>query len=187
MINKPVYFADRTAICRKSPSKPLKILARKGLIQGCVLYYGRGKDFPGVDLIREVVGNNYVDFDPADQNVVEIPTHYHWHSRFDTVLSIYVLNVLDPGKRCEAISDVWNFLKTGGTAYFAVRGKGDSAFKSANKKWTPKWDGFITGIHTFQKFYSVEEFTAELKPFFKTVELIHGTASSSELLIRAIK
>lgn len=187
MINKPVYFSGRTAIVRKAPAKPLQTLAKMGLIKGWTLYLGRGKDYPGVDLIKSIVGNNQtVDYDPYHPPLVSIADKPLAHGIFDTVLSIYTLNVIGKKERTKAIEDIYWYLNQGGNALIAVRGRGDYGYKKS-KDWKVYGDGFITSRGTFQKFYTPTILINELKPHFKTVELIHGTSHSAEILVKATK
>jgi diadenosine tetraphosphate (Ap4A) HIT family hydrolase len=101
-----------TAIQRTSLSFPARILLGENVIQGEVLDYGCGigKD---VELLQKK-GFKVDGFDP----------HYfpkHPEYKYDTILCIYVLNVLLPHEQRDVLMNVSNLLKNGGKAYFAVR------------------------------------------------------------------
>jgi hypothetical protein len=177
-----VYYSERTAIVRKFPSKPIQILAKLGLIVGDTLYHGRGKDFPGLQLIKDAVPNNKVlDYEPSDMEFL-------WMSQcptMDTILSIYVLNVIDSEARNCALAQIFKVMKPKKSwAYFAVRGQ-DIEYRKAKSKWTPYKDGYISPHKTFQKFYTVGELKADLSKWFHTVEIIQGTDKSSMIIARA--
>ncbi len=101
-----------TAKKRDKISFPTRLLVEKQLIKGEVLDFGCGfgKD---VDALKstnvEIRG-----YDPFYFN--EYPTE-----QFDTIICIYVLNVLLPQNQAEVIFQISNLLKPGGIAYFAVR------------------------------------------------------------------
>jgi len=164
---------------------PVRLLSERNLIDGCTLYHGRGKDYEGENLIKTIVGNNYVGYDPADSPTRAFE-HIH-NSSFKTVLSIYVLNVLDPGARAKVIGEVWSYLRADGVAYFAVRSVGDRALKKSQHKWTKRWDGYLTGACTFQKFYTVKEIKRELSATFNNVKVIHGGDSSASIILSATR
>ena len=101
-----------TAKEREGPSFPLKHLLREGLIRGRVLDFGCGFGADVRHLRRR--GFDVTGFDP--HHAPEKPA-----GRFDTVLCLYVLNVLLPDEQAEVLMDVSERLAPGGTAYFAVR------------------------------------------------------------------
>ena len=183
MISKPIYFSERTAIARKFPAKPIQELAKLGYIKGLTLYHGRGKDFPGLELIKSIVGNNQtLEYEPSDIT----PTFMSQCPKVDTILSIYVLNVIDPHDRAVAYREIWDALKVGGCVYFAVRGQ-DSAYSKAAKTWTRHMDGFISSYSTFQKFYSTTELLGELNKHFHSAEIVSGTDKSSMIIAKATR
>lgn len=101
-----------TAIHRNKLSAPVAWLLKKNKIQGRILDYGcgHGKD-------ARLLGQQ--------GHIVEIYDPYYAPSlpqeQFDTILCIYVLNVLEPEPRLAAYKNVIARLKQGGHAYFAVR------------------------------------------------------------------
>jgi diadenosine tetraphosphate (Ap4A) HIT family hydrolase len=97
---------------RTQPSYPVRYLHNAGLLLGSVLDFGCGL---GVDVkfLRDL-GVNITGYDPY--YAPEIP-----EGGFDTVLCIYVLNVLLPEEQMHVLMAVSELLKPGGRAYFAVR------------------------------------------------------------------
>ncbi|GAB1370198.1 hypothetical protein MASR1M45_02570 [Candidatus Kapaibacterium sp.] len=93
-------------------SFPSRILMEKGLLNGNILDYGcgYGKD---VELLKEK-GLNIIGYDP-----------YYFpikiENKFDTILCLYVLNVLQPEEQSQVLMDVAHLLKPTGKAFFAVR------------------------------------------------------------------
>jgi diadenosine tetraphosphate (Ap4A) HIT family hydrolase len=101
-----------TAKERETISFPAKYLMRKGLINGEVLDFGcgLGKD---VEVLKEK-GFQVEGYDP----------HYfpkYPSKKYDTVLCIYVLNVLLPKEQSQVMMNISELLKPTGTAYFVVR------------------------------------------------------------------
>jgi len=94
----------KTAMKRKEAPAPLQLLQEKGLLKGRCLDYGCGKG-PWLDMDG---------FDP------------HWKPErpkglYDTITCIYVLNVVDNTTENNIVVDIFDHLKPGGIAYFAVR------------------------------------------------------------------
>ena len=103
----------RTAIHRKKPSAPFMYLYQQGLIKGQVLDYGCGL---GRDLTFMLsAGIQAKGFDPY-----YLPNKLD-KEIFDTIVCIYVLNVLPVADRMEVMSNIRQALKYGGHAYIAVR------------------------------------------------------------------
>ena len=101
-----------TAKERDKISFPSQILWERKLLQGEVLDFGcgLGKD---VESLSDK-GVNIMGYDPYYNNT--FPSQ-----KFDTIICIYVLNVLLPQEQTKVIYQVSNSLKVGGRAYFAVR------------------------------------------------------------------
>ena len=101
-----------TAKERDKISFPSQILWERKLLQGNVLDFGcgLGKD---VESLKDK-GVNILGYDPYYNNIYPI-------QKFDTIICIYVLNVLLPQEQTRVIYQVSNSLKLGGRAYFAVR------------------------------------------------------------------
>lgn len=102
MTNTPTGAS--TAISRKKPPEPLRWLYARGFIQGRALDYGSGRGcFYGMTC-----------YDPAWKPTA--PT-----GLFDTITCIYVLNVVTLAVQRRVIAKISRLLRSGGTAYFAVR------------------------------------------------------------------
>lgn len=101
-----------TAIQRTSISFPARILLEGQALQGKILDFGCGL---GKDVeILESKGFEIEGYDP----------HYfsaYPKNKYDTIICIYVLNVLMPHEQRDVLMNVSNLLKPGGKAYFAVR------------------------------------------------------------------
>ena len=99
----------KTAIARRSPSAPVKWLYANNMLNGQVLDYGCGRGFDS-----DYYG--FKKYDPyyfPDQDVLK--------NRFDTVVCVYVLNVIDISEEKQVIEKISSILNEGGRAYFAVR------------------------------------------------------------------
>ena len=105
-------YSHFTAKERDKLSFPGKILQQKGLLTGRVLDFGCGL---GKDV--EVLKKEKIDIDGYD------PFYFNSYptGKFDTIICLYVLNVLLPQEQATAINEVSKLLKNGGKAYFAVR------------------------------------------------------------------
>jgi len=109
MINK----SHLTAMSRKKPSSPMVVLNKKGLLKDKMLDFGCGKGFDA----------DYFKMDKYDP--------YHFSSfnillnkisqDYDVITCNYVLNVVNKTQEKTIIDQIKNLLKTGGTAYLAVR------------------------------------------------------------------
>jgi diadenosine tetraphosphate (Ap4A) HIT family hydrolase len=105
-------YSHLTAKERTKLSVPAHFLLEKNLLQGKILDFGCGfgKD---VELLR---GANFevVGYDPFYFPSMPIDS-------FDTILCIYVLNVLQPEQQSEVLMNISKLLKPLGKAFFAVR------------------------------------------------------------------
>lgn len=99
--------AYRTAIARKALSAPVRYLQNEGLLKGRVLDYGCGK---GSD--ASLIGAD--KYDPHF-----FPTKPR--RKYDTIICVYVLNVVTPKDAAEIVESVRKLLKADGVAWFAVR------------------------------------------------------------------
>lgn len=101
-----------TAIERKSLSFPARILLNKNLLIGDVLDFGCGfgKD---VELLKSK-GINIEGYDKY--YFPEYPT-----KKFDTIICLYVLNVLLPEEQATVLMELSQLIKPNGTVYIAVR------------------------------------------------------------------
>jgi diadenosine tetraphosphate (Ap4A) HIT family hydrolase len=105
-------FTHLTAIEREDLSFPAKYLLKQNLIKGKILDFGCGF---GTDVTwLEKQGFDITGYDPF-----YFPQYPQ--NKFDTILCLYVLNVLFSDKQSEVIIQVSQLLKQGGKAYFAVR------------------------------------------------------------------
>ncbi len=97
---------------RVGPSLPVRLLFASGLVTGRVLDFGCGLG-QDVKFLSEQ-GLDVIGYDPY--YAPDIPT-----GRFDTILCIYVLNVLLPEEQAYVLMAVSELLNPSGRAYFAVR------------------------------------------------------------------
>ncbi len=105
-------YSHLTAKERDFLSFPARLLFDKGLLKGSVLDFGCGF---GNDV--EVLKSRGVDISGYDKHYFpEEP-----NQRFDTILCLYVLNVLLPEEQSLVLMEVSALLKPGGKVYFAVR------------------------------------------------------------------
>jgi len=97
----------KTAITRKSPSLPMKYLAKHKLLTGRMLDYGCGRGFDADHF-------GMVKYDPNHAPVRP-------RGKFDTITCNYVLNVVDAETERKILNDIKSLLREGGTAYVSVR------------------------------------------------------------------
>ena len=107
-INQP----HLTAIERTGMSAPARWLKSQSLLKGEILDFGCGHGKDVQELSAE--GFSITGYDNYYRK--ELPNR-----KFDTILCIYVLNVLEPVPQAEVLMTVSNWLKPTGKAYFAVR------------------------------------------------------------------
>lgn len=108
----------KTAMSRRALSAPAMHLLKRGLLVGEVLDYGCGK----CDLEK------FIEACPGAKHfphkIVSWDPNFHPtrpREKFDTVVCIYVLNVLDPISRKKALLDAQGYVKNNGRLYIAVR------------------------------------------------------------------
>ena len=136
---------ELTAISRTSLPVPAKKALAAGFITGKILDYGSGRG-----IIKQILPN-VTNYDPYFSP--KRPT-----GEFDTVLCLYVLNVLLPPARITVMQGIGHYLKKGGTAIIAVRTPQD--IKSAlSASWKKVEDGYITPKDTFQHGINYAEMT----------------------------
>lgn len=105
-------FSHLTAKKRDSLSFPARVLQGRKLLIGQVLDFGCGF---GTDVeILQKQGIRIFGFDP--HYFPEMPTE-----KFDTIMCLYVLNVLQLEAQQSVVSQVSKLLLPDGKAYFAVR------------------------------------------------------------------
>lgn len=156
---RDVGTSHKTAIARKEPSRPTKMIA--GEIQKKILDYGQGK---GKDV--EYLRDHIQGYDPYWKNTPEVLTD----DTYDIVLNNYVLNVVHADERRSILEDIRRVLKPCGHAYISVR---DDSEKISGK---PFEDGVITKQGTFQKTFNHEELAELLRGYFDEVEIISKKA-----------
>jgi len=159
--DEELAMAAKTAITRKGPSLPTRILEQRGLLRGKILDYGSGK---GADVeYLKSKGYDIVGFDPYYKPDYHLLTD----ETYDTVLCNYVLNVVFPETRHEVLQNIRRILKDGGVAFITVR---DISEKVTGK---PYKNGVITAKGTFQKLFSPEELVNLVKQYFEEVVIIN--------------
>lgn len=102
-----------TAITRKNPSRPMKVLDKEGLLKGKMLDFGCGKGFDADYFKMD-------KYDPHHFNSYDILTGVTAQD-YDVITCNYVLNVLSIDQENTAINQIKDLLKTGGVAYITVR------------------------------------------------------------------
>ncbi|WP_300729829.1 bifunctional class I SAM-dependent methyltransferase/HIT family protein [uncultured Bacteroides sp.] len=112
MTTTPVNHPHLTALKRTTLSAPARYLMEHGLLKGEILDFGCGYAFDTEELGRR--GYSVTGYDNYYRP--EYPC-----KKFDTIICIYVLNVLEPIPQTEVLMTVSQLLKPGGKAYFAVR------------------------------------------------------------------
>ena len=108
MINHPYL----TALQRTDISVPTRYLLQHDLLKGRILDFGCGFGYDTDELKRQgydIAGYDYY-YRP------EFP-----QGKFDTIICVYVLNVLEPYAQADVMMMVSNLLKPNGVAYYAVR------------------------------------------------------------------
>lgn len=105
-------YSYLTAISRTNHSVPVRWLKAQGLLKGRILDYGCGRGFDTIQLSED--GFECECYDPHYQPIM--PT-----GRFDTIICIYVLNVLLKREQNDVVADIQDRLNVDGKAYFAVR------------------------------------------------------------------
>lgn len=105
-------YAHFTAKEREKISYPARLLFEKNKLKGKVLDFGCG------------YGKDVEKLQQKNISVVGYDPHYfplYPQKKFDTIICIYVLNVLFPQAQAEVLHQISNLLKLGGKAYFVVR------------------------------------------------------------------
>lgn len=105
-------YSYLTAKTRSVHSVPVRWLKKHGLLVGRILDYGCGRGFDALQLADE--GYECEAYDPHFQPIM--PT-----GLFDTIICMYVINVLEKSEQRAVQADVKRRLRVGGHAYFAVR------------------------------------------------------------------
>jgi hypothetical protein len=134
----------QTAMARTGPSRPVWILARDGWLgmggkPPSILDYGSGR---GADA-------RWLECDAYDPHFG--PKRLDRRRRWDRVLMTYVVNVLDPPERRQALLDAWSLVKAGGWLLVTTRadvsteqaGRGCTQYACASwlEHWLPRMPG----------------------------------------------
>lgn len=101
-----------TAIKRTAMSAPTRYLLQHGLLKGRILDFGCGHGFDTDELMRQ--GYDIEGYDSCYRP--DYPK-----GKFNTIICVYVLNVLEPYAQAEVMWEISNLLAPGGTVYYAVR------------------------------------------------------------------
>lgn len=105
-------YSYLTAVTRTTHSVPVRWLKQNGLLVGRILDYGCGRGFDTIQLCED--GYECEAYDTHYQPIMPA-------GLFDTIICIYVINVLETHDQLAVQRDVESRLKLGGHAYFAVR------------------------------------------------------------------
>jgi hypothetical protein len=154
-----IALSGRTAIARGvRVSVPVRMICERALVSGRVLHYGSGH--ASADTVA--LGENAC--------VVEWDTNWCRNeealkSTYDSVVSVYVLNVLPPVERHECLQEICRLAPQ---AVLAVRADANHIHGE------PEFDGVRTSRQTFQRSYNATELRDELTGFFSTVDIVYA-------------
>ncbi len=134
--------SHKTAISRKTGSRPLQDLIVDKLINGDVLDYGAGKGADTKYLID--LGYTAIGYDPY--YTPDMPQR-----KFDTVFCNYVINVIsDYATRTALVNILLSKCKRGGHVIITTRTTKEINKNAINGDWRSLNDGFLTSRGTFQ-------------------------------------
>lgn len=163
-------YSHFTAKERDNLSFPGRILRERDLLTGKILDFGcgLGKD---VEILKNLK-YSIEGYDPYYFNT--FPS-----GKFDTVICLYVLNVLLPQEQATVINEISKLLKIGGKAYFAVRRdikKPGFRFHKIHKKETYQCNVILPfqsifknenmEIYEYQHYVHLNKGKEEVSPFF---------------------
>ena len=166
-----VYNPLKTAIRRKSMSRPMKELYELELLDGMkVLDFGCGH---GVD-VQELkkVGIEAYGYDKYNNQEYSSSVFKMQGKDFDIVTCFYVFNVIPSLDECKALlTQLKNVTKKNGEIYISVR----SDIDAVKEEWEydEEAKGYWTTTGTFQRFYN-EEMIEEM---FGQVEMVYSNSS----------
>ncbi|MBW4574237.1 MAG: HIT domain-containing protein [Aphanothece sp. CMT-3BRIN-NPC111] len=112
MTKQQNHFSHLTAIERVYLSFPARFLFDKSLLEGKLLDFGCG------------FGNDVKLLEQKNFDIKGYDPYYfpqYPNDKFDTIICLYVLNVLFPEEQANVLMEVSHLLKPGGKAYYAVR------------------------------------------------------------------
>ena len=136
-------LSHKTAIKRKKLSAPMRWAIDKGHISYPLLDYGCGH---GGDIFW--LGCGAKGYDPHYQPYLPA-------GEFATVTCNYVINVVKPQERLEAVRAAWSKVAPNGVLMISARPQSDVLQAAAKGSWSHWEDGWITGSGTFQVGYTV--------------------------------
>jgi Methyltransferase domain len=156
-VEKLASGSHKTAIARRGPSNPARLLIEELKGAGDVLDFGCGH---GADVVYyRAAGLDAVGYDPYRGFGAPWPEG----RLFGAVTVTYVLNVLPTEKlRLDALAKAASALAPGGTMYVTTRSVGDVERKAARNGWSRFSDGYLSsaGRQTFQKGMTEAEIVA---------------------------
>ena len=151
MKKNPAPGAGGTAIVRNGPSAPVRWLEERDLIRSPVLDFGSGHGEDAAWLRAK--GYQVREYDPNFEGVSRLPT-----GTYNTVLAIYVLNVLPKSKESSLLKQIRATTRKGGTAYIAVRSDVRRAGKTSRGYQRPvKLDMDVEGSPSGARIYAMEK------------------------------
>lgn len=171
----------KTAIHRKSPSKPTTIAYENNYIKGNVFDWGcgNGRDTKYLKELGLTVWSydKYLKPKPTPSEID--------FSLIDTIICNYVINVIeDKNERSKLIKNLFLSSKKGTTILISARSKKEISLCASKSNWKIFGDGFITKKNTFQKGFSLEELMSIV---LKHGNVIEKKATSSYVFIIAKK
>ena len=140
-----------TAITRNGPSAPVRWLEDRGLIRSPVLDFGSGHGEDAAWLRTK--GHQVREYDPNFEGVSTLPA-----GKYNTVLAIYVLNVLPKAKEKGLLGKIRGCLRQGGSAFLAVRSDVKRAGKTSKGYQRPvSLDLDIAGSPSGARIYALDK------------------------------
>lgn len=151
----------RTALARRGASVPLRVVQERfpEWLGGSVLDYGAGRGADCKVLSRRGRAACYDPHHP-DPKMRRRPA-----GTFGIVMLSYVLNVLPPKPRAQALREAARHVAVSGHLVVAVRGKDESAWAQVRSSWSKCEDGYVQrdaagSVERFQRFFTPAELRA---------------------------
>jgi DNA phosphorothioation-associated putative methyltransferase len=171
----------RTAISRKKASRPLRAALYINAVHGRVLDFGCGKG-RDIEELQEL-GYKVVGYDPHHRPAKP-------RGRFQTVLVTYVVNVLQPGPRNEALQKAWSYVKKGGRLIVTARTEAEIEREAEKGNWRPCREaggGWITGANTYQKGYTLRQLQRVLRQLDGFKNMQTGPINAGGVMVILLK
>lgn len=130
-----------TAIKRKKVSRPMDWIVNNLDLAGDILHFGEGKAYPDTSILSEL-GNVSV-YEPYPHEAYPSKADLPSDEYFDFIISVYVLNVMTPHERDNAI----DWMKAHGDVVIA-------AVRTDKINGVPSYDGVETSTGSFQKSFT---------------------------------